>query len=216
MIPGLHRIFVKPGGGYQTEIAQVRLAPGQFLRGYRLVYDFAELLSISGRVLSLEGTPLRATVVSTGSGVPDGYCQARTDGTFQITGLVQGEYVVVARASGFAADYRSGVHAGTTGIEFVLEPLSRIRGRVTDQSGRPITTYRLTTKSYTDALPPEAIPVENNTRLVANAEGQFRLELQPGTYRLEITADGFLPSKTWVDTTQFEEGDEIGVALTPE
>src|SRR5206468_3823033 len=127
--------------------------------------DFALELggSISGTVTDALGTPIAGAYVSANSNTGYGSAASAADGTYTITGLVPGNYVVYASAltcpisppGGACVTYPTKYYINTydynaatlftarrsstlTGIDFALEVGGSISGTVTDALGTPI------------------------------------------------------------------------------
>ena len=109
--------------------------------------------SISGRVTDKAGNPIVGASVSARGGDLSSWNNASSgaDGTYTIVGLPPGAYTVAASAAGVAVEYYNdardpvlatpigiGDGGAATGIDFVLNGLGRIAGRVTDKAGNPL------------------------------------------------------------------------------
>lgn len=172
----------------------------------------AATTSISGRVTDAEtGRPLGDALVEIVSGLPfaqpfAGGLGAVTgaDGSYVITGVPPGEYVVVARPGEFRATHtfaafgvppgtrsitsakRIALAAGETraGIEIQLPRAFAIEGRVVDEFGEPLSGVDV----HPERLDP-AGPAGQGVR--TDDRGNFRVfRLPPGSYRICATPPG--------------------------
>ncbi len=135
---------------------------------------------------------------ATGGNANSAGVQAVSDaqGVYRITGLATGNYLVTARAEGYAQQFYNGVAdqalatqvavvngQSTTGIDFALAALPGISGTVTDESsGLP--------------LAKAVVIIEHAAmRLVAttNEQGKYHLVVAPGSYKLRAERQGYAP-----------------------
>jgi hypothetical protein len=123
----------------------VRVEPGA--EALRIVLP--RMRSIEGRVTRAEtGEPLAGVVVYVrfGSGVmrrADTVARTDADGRWRVDGLQPGKHTVwaapryVARQPNVVEDWKFGVVAGATGVDFALSRGLAVAGRVVDDEGRP-------------------------------------------------------------------------------
>lgn len=165
-------------------------------------FSLGEGGSITGVVLEAgSSTPIAHAAVwvipqSSGGSPNSAGMQAVSDaqGVYRITGLVTGNYLVSARAEGYAQQFYNGVAdqalatqvavvdgQSTGGIDFALAALPGISGTVTDESnGQP--------------LAKAVVFIENAAmRLVAttNEQGRYRLAVAPGSYKVRAERQGY-------------------------
>ncbi len=176
--------------------------------------------SISGWVTDADGNPIsRSRVEATpmmGAVSTPGHAYTDKDGQFDLLGLAMGEYIVSARAVGFARNEVKPVKAGKREVHVALERQGKIKVRVLARSGRPVKSYRVEVKTYfpgkattygRSTVPPiEVRGAPNGERLIAGIDA--------GTYLLQVTAIRF--AKTYSDHFTVPEGqvDPISVAVT--
>ena len=155
------------------------------------------------------------------------------DGTFKLAGVGAGEYVVEARAPGFASGFASGFSdpvrvdpsAPAPFAEIALGPGGTLSGRVVDAtSGNPIEGALVTTRDnhWADAeyfrLHRESAPSAMTWATVTtDADGLFRIErMTRGPYQVEVTSSGFA---AWTENdVELREGvlTDLGrIALSP-
>jgi protocatechuate 3,4-dioxygenase beta subunit len=140
-------------------------------------------LSIPGRVSDASGGPIPDAEITAFGPRGSGMVEARSgpDGRFLLAGLVQATYWVRVGASGFGQIQRS-VAVGEEGVEFVLQAAGAITGRVVDEGGRPIDSYRVHAQPLVDDARPR-------TTAVGSEDGRFSLDDVPaGTYIVQVTA----------------------------
>lgn len=133
-------------------------------------------LTIRGRVrtagdpaLLAEGTLM---VVASGPGqLRSG--RVAPDGTFVIERLERGEFVLAGLdlPTGYAIVPRTGIAAGSTGVELELALATTLEGTVVDADGKPVP--RASVYFF-----PTGVSRARNVR--ADAEGRFRIDVPPG------------------------------------
>jgi hypothetical protein len=195
-----YELSVRPGWGgggafVQAEPLVVELRPDQ-------VHDDLEIrlepaLSLKGEVRDPEGAPLEGAAVSAFvEGRPESLVRTRTgaDGSFDLSGVAAGEYVVRASHAGFAGARREGVRPEQEErLELVLEPGIAVSALVLGTRGQPVSgaVARLSRVRAGDepADPADAERVFEGLfegRGVTGAEGRLELgHFGPGEYLLE-------------------------------
>lgn len=115
------------------------------------------------------------------------------DGAFQFVGLPQGRYTLVAGKDGYSRAEREGVSPGAVSVQLALIPAAALEGAVADRgSGLPVTSFRVEVrkKDAEDGFP------FGGGREHSDPDGLFRREnLEPGTYRVEVGAVGYVPAR---------------------
>ena len=163
--------------------------------------DFAlpEGGKISGTVTNALGTPIAGAQVyaSWDGGGGYGYASTASDGTYQVTGLMPGDYRVSVWASGYASQYYNGTYdysaatlvtvtgggVDTPGIDFALPLTGKISGAVTNMLGTPIAGAYV----YADS---ETCCSGNATTTAA--DGTYVIDgLAPINHRLRASAPGY-------------------------
>jgi hypothetical protein len=135
--PGLARQRVDLAvreGERQVDVGDVRLEVG---------------IAIRGRVRSKAGQPIadaivRANVLRMGNDGTEARSEA--DGTFVLAGLEQGVYRVSAEAVGYGQEDKT-AETGGEPVELVLSPAGTITGRVVDERGRPVESFRVSART---------------------------------------------------------------------
>ncbi|MEM7308449.1 MAG: carboxypeptidase-like regulatory domain-containing protein [Planctomycetota bacterium] len=144
------------------------------------------------------------------------------DGGFEIFGLREIAYDVTAavevesgeRAGSWSAR-RKGAVAGGDPLELTLARILPLRGRVVDADGAPITQFRIHGAQGADAM--FGVGAEYRTWPFEDEDGRFAIEdLEPGTWELSASADGFSASETRPFEAPVPEGaEELVFALAP-
>jgi hypothetical protein len=119
---------------------------------------------------------------------PDGVTQTATDGTFAITDLEEGTYVVWATQAGLARVTVPHVAAGTTDVKLRFAAPTLLAGVVVAPDGSPSTSFRLLVRGTN----PDGSPMDPESHTVQSGRGAFELRgLAAGKYSLLAqTSDG--------------------------
>ena len=226
--PGAYRVFASasgyPGeyydGTYDFNAATlVNVTSGIVTPGI----GFALALggSISGTVTDESATPIAGAWVNASSVTccGSGYAVTAADGTYTITDLAPGSYVVqVYSASPHAPEYYNGTYdynvathvsvmSGLTapGIDFALAIGGSITGTVTDGSSVPIAGAAVEASGVT------CCGGYGNTTTAA--DGTYTITgLLPGNYRLSAVASGYA-SEYYDGTHDYNAATQVGVSL---
>ncbi len=197
---GQKRIAVFCAGYAALGRAPVIVPPTRGLAG--VDFTLAEGAPIAGRVRSAAGDPVPGAIVEarseTGSGDGDSVAlrsaRSGADGVFEIPGVRPGSFMMLARAEGFAPGRLAGVPAGSRDVEFALEPIPPVTGRVLDAAtGEPVTAFTVFIGRTADPgmVPPSA------RRRVTDAEGRFLIpDVGHGLYWVFAEADGYAVGRT--------------------
>ncbi|MBN1417660.1 MAG: carboxypeptidase regulatory-like domain-containing protein [Planctomycetes bacterium] len=164
--------------------------------GETLVRDFVldKGATIAGRVTDDGGRPIEGVLIRClAAGIPPDLYESHSDadGAYVVPGVHLGEtYAVTAFHPDRASLTHAEVEAGLEGVDFVLPEGVDVGGRVRDAaSGAPV-------KDFTVQL---AGPSPRAERALA-ADGSFRIRhVVPGTYKIEIDAEGYLREPIQVD-----------------
>ncbi len=138
---------------------------------------------IHGVVLGPNGTPLGGAVVTTRPGRRGARTVTADDGTFQVDGLVDGTYSVVAQHPGYPLAAQPGVTPGPRPVRVRFEPGATLAGRVVRADGRQVGGYVLRVNRAGGAEGVTSAP---------DATGAFEVSgLLGGSYDLAVaTTDG--------------------------
>jgi len=196
------------------EATPIELASAEERQGV----DFALQQSgvISGRVTDQEGLPLAGAHISAynrGNILFRTHAISNSNGHYELTGLLNGRYIVIAELSGYLNEYYPEAeklsdaqaveiidYAQVDGIDFTLSRTSAIVGRVTSKSnqqpiaGARVLAYGLSNgRGLFDFQRPFAQQAETDE------DGQYVLSVQPGIYIVHAIAAGF--EMMWFDNT---------------
>lgn len=90
---------------------------------------------------------------------------------------------------------------------------SAVEGKVTDTSDESLAGIEVTLRTASDGLE-EALTTEDYTA-ITNEDGEFSIEgVEPGTYTLEVSHDGYEESERTVNLAQ-DETEELEIQLQP-
>lgn len=121
----------------------------------------------------------------------DAPARARSDaeGRFRVGGLAPGVAVsLVVSRDGFIATALPGIEPPSSSVEVVLQPASRISGRVLDPERRPVVEAAVMSRAAEGGLAGSSMPVVARS----DAEGNFEIEgVQPGRVEVSVRAQGF-------------------------
>jgi hypothetical protein len=176
-----------------------------------ITLQFAKGLSISGKVTLKDGKPVKeanvfafADVRSGGKPAEDsldnGFATAETgeDGAFVLGHLKPGAYKVGARSKTlFARSEPVSAQAGDTDVKIVVEGGGRIRGRLVQETGEPITHFKV------------------DFRELRDANGAFEVPLRPSADGYVVfEADGFASTRRTVESKDGADVDLGDVVLS--
>lgn len=142
LLPVSRRVTIEAGIG--LDLGAIPVSSGVSIRG--LVVD-PEGAPVPGA--EVQAYPEGITFATMGKAMRDltsGRVRVATDeeGVFEIAGLREGEYRVMAQARGFGGEAEKAVAAGGEPLEIVLQPGVTLEGRVVeDSSGEPLADVRV-------------------------------------------------------------------------
>ncbi|MBZ4421476.1 carboxypeptidase regulatory-like domain-containing protein [Myxococcus sp. RHSTA-1-4] len=117
------------------------------------------------------------------------------DGRFLLERLPPGRYDVSAGVLGRVGTTASSVETGRRDVVLTLARGARLTGRVRDERGSPVASFRLELQLHRGPLEREP----GAALTVVDPEGRFAVEgLAPGTYTLRVAAHGLAPSASEV------------------
>jgi len=156
-----------------------------------------------------------------GRSLQDRSFQNRADGTFELTGVEQGQYGILVNAAGYAPTYSDRI-AVTQGLEskagdIMMTHGGILVGRVVDESGEPIQGAVVATQDNNYVKNPltDIFGVSTPRRTTARAartdkKGEFRLELLAAElYQLQVTHSRF-PERI-VNNVRVQTGETVTV-----
>ncbi len=194
---------------WQSQLVELELTDGEVREGVELV--LAETFQIRGRVVSPQGTPRGGVILAcraegTGSETVTDHAWADAQGKFEIGPVPAGRYEVGIVKVGSTwvmsgdAKFLKGtepktVEIGTVDVEIKLVYSGTgglVIGKVVSgRTGRPIRSGRLAFLRYKLFF-----PSGSTGSMFHNDKGRFRGDLEPGTWAVEIDADGFAAHRT--------------------
>jgi len=218
---GEYRInLTEPGRtmwGSHDEVMRVKLEEGQTLAGLRLVLGDKGGLSIAGWVVDTAGNPIAGALVECsgeyGSGAfgTRGTVVTNDDGTFRITGLVEGEYGVLTSHKGYTYTHAARTPADSENVEIVLEGCGNVEGRVRRaDTDEPLTDFEVVGHPGDPVMVQDGL-FAGNTYSWRDAvrfhddEGRFRLTgINVGDVTVAAKAQGFAPALVYVRVSEHE------------
>lgn len=181
-----------------------------------VVIELFELASATGKVIDAEGRPLANFVVKARASneINDAYgavmaqraVKGSSDGSFELTGIPEGSYVMEAQAEGYASCFSEPFTAtqGLVASDLVVRMTrgGSLSGQVLDAYAKaPIAGAEISTveNDWIDgdlwdlfgALEPSAM---TKAKVFADDKGRFTVDVMtPGTYQVQIRARGYSP-----------------------
>ncbi|HET6203352.1 MAG TPA: carboxypeptidase-like regulatory domain-containing protein [Planctomycetota bacterium] len=200
---GKVRVLASAEGWRESRSDEVEVRAGENVE--RVDVRLQSGRSIAGRVLANDGKPIEGAEVyampeERAAGARASFSifrreANRTDasGRYEVAGLADGTYRVEVEAEGFAHASKQGVAVGSAGTDFRLDPLSGLVGRVLDgRTGKPPASFRA--RAMREGFPGARF-MDTGSDATGREDGSFEIGgLEPGTYRVEVRADGFAPA----------------------
>lgn len=150
--------------------------------------------TVTGRVLDPVGAPTPGVRVRARYWYEDGererwvfrgWATSGRGGRFEVTGLPAGKTELQALQGDLEAKREIELRPEGAEVDLVLEPARGVLGRVVDPEGRPVAGAQI-------AIHPVGEPTGPRYQsATADVLGRFRLEVEPGDYRLDAHAEGF-------------------------
>lgn len=209
-----------PGYRYHERAQSLRVKAGQDLAGIDFVLDPTSFVQVSGAVVTSKGQPADGAQIlvrpsNEGHAVPTITAGTRTShaGTFVLSNLQPGDYVITARTITPGGDHASpqqqtspeygqirisvGSHS-LNGATIHLRPGTRITGQIRADQALPT---RLSALLVSDDL------ASGTYRRAVSPEGEFSMEVGPGQYRLAMVGlpDGWILERVWLDGRDVSE-----------
>lgn len=196
--------------------SSIKIADGSRIPG--LDFTLSKGLAIGGRLADVKGGPVAGVSVSArpdknayakGAARPAG-SEGRSgeDGGYTIGSLGEGIYTVETVSPDFAPAKKTGIAAGSRGVDFVLKDAGGIAGTVRDRAtGEPIADAKVSPVGLSGSHPLER----------TDEAGFYELEpLDTGTYTLEAKAEGYVSEKrAGIAVRGGEDTEGVDFALVP-
>src|SRR6185295_7091265 len=209
-----------PGTGSPAQAQRLTLVPGQTITGINLSLLPVTSSKISGVALDVNGKPMTGGGVNvvnrTMLGSTAGYGQVRPDGTFTVSGLPPGDYILRV-STPFAQDEFAAAEVTVSGgdvtdVQLMTVKPSTIRGRIVfdgqDAKLPAASSVRINgmhpLASAMAVMPGNAIPKDDWTFEMKTSAGRTIVRggvSAPGDWRLDrvLAADGADVTDTGVD-----------------
>ena len=134
-------------------------------------------------------------------------------GRFELLGLAEGSYRLIAKAAGYVDGEKKPVRAGagaggpSKDVQIVLETLGQARVTVTNKQGRPLTAYRLQLRTYFEGQETYGRAPVPAQEMRASRDGSSLFGGIPPTeqgYVFQVTAIGY--AKTYSEPFKISTG----------
>jgi len=233
--PGKVQVIARSEGFLENLGTSVEVGDGERRDVGELVLEAGS--RIAGRITWPDGSPAAGAEVDVGfdpAGLAgmgafnaargaSGEAEADADGRFEVQGLGKGPFLVQASAEHAGSgdegtvqwrDKLAGITPGRLDLELVLAEPPIVDGIVSDAEGAPVTEFEVLARAESTS---PFLPGASEKERFEDEEGRFRLtKLEPGTWTLEIRADGFGPSAPLeLDLPLPPGGDPLSFVLTP-
>ncbi|MCP4653936.1 MAG: hypothetical protein GY856_00815, partial [bacterium] len=202
-------IEVRPGSG-PVDLGTLILEPGAAIRGR--VMDPRETPIAGAEVWVAEDLGRREGIAAVERMAQEPDATADEAGRFVVEDLSPGRKVhLFCDRNGYLPASVPGIEVpAAEPIVVILEPASRLSGRVEEESGEPIIEAEVSLspqRSPSDSMP--QLLGEGSRAAVADERGEFALEdVAPGKVRISAFAQGFQPSEE--RELEISEAQEVG------
>lgn len=154
--------------------------------GQTTTVDFVLLKggTIKGRVIDTNGNPVKNANISTSNSPTNTYSYSVITGTYALSGLADGVYILDCTPSSESNFVRTSsnniviINAGTQTVDFVLSPGGIITGKVTDTNGNP-TIYQTTINVYGPMYKYAYTTVTGTYTIRGLSDGNYRIYCNP-------------------------------------
>lgn len=181
-------IVVPPGQG-PVPLGTVVLRSGETLDGQVVDPEGEGLAGCPIRVLPGDDV---TRFLAAGAEAEDTATVSEADGAFTLTGLLSGRRVTLrVDCEGYTSATLTGIEApAEQPLRVTLSPVSRISGKVLDESGAPVTRAQVV------AVREGKAPGGDGAAGPLDEDGGFVIEnVAPGRFTLLVAAPGFLPAR---------------------
>jgi hypothetical protein len=194
--PGLYDVKVVVPGYVPVVVDGLSLDDGEHLTGLEVRLDKGR--AMRGMVQSADGEAADGVTIRTEHQEIRAYTQttqSHPDGSFEVTGLVQGTYRITTISKGHATT-STHVSLGETELEaltLTLDPLGRLTGALSSGVGRGGIVFAIPEGgNLTDPQDPTGLPWIPG-RILDIASGAFEIEGIPeGGYHIAVVTSGYL------------------------
>ncbi len=187
--PGNYSLQAQVTGRSGANRSGVSVVEGQLADGFDLVLGAGEVLA--GKVVDPDGKPISGAQVQV---YGQNFVEARTDadGRFEAKGLDARENTHLNISMKGYAQLQQQVTLPSPETVFTLERSARVFGRLKGPDGTRYSDFRITWVQTN----PAGQGRSSSTNSQSDSNGQFEIELGPGTYQLVATVPGFAPSRS--------------------
>ncbi len=197
------------------EDLRVEVGPGEAVTGVKLVYNPEGIFTITGQVLDTKNNPIEdAWVFASGPTSKS----TRTDerGVYHLADLDEGFYYLDASHREFSMERLSNVAAGSKNVDFILQGLGAVSGRVVRaDNGQPVKEFELSHRPGEYYFLRTEDANRGDFKTFRSDDGTFLLENIPVGPRTVIArAPGLLPGyATMPDIVEGNTTDNITIRL---
>ncbi|MGA8808526.1 MAG: carboxypeptidase regulatory-like domain-containing protein [Thermoanaerobaculia bacterium] len=150
-------------------------------------------ISVSGRVVRPDGTPVSPAVVDAPTTFAPRIADTNSDGTFTITGLNAGPAVLTAHSiDGNLSSLPVTINAPAKDVTITIPRGARIEGRVLDRATQqPVTDFAVSLP--TPGQRPLVTTTPHEEKMIHADDGSYAIDnVPPGTVNLNVRASGYV------------------------